>query len=299
LNQIVSASELSEPRDAFLSGLGDRVRMLRARRGLTRKALAIEADMSERHLANLESGVGNVSVLLLRQLALALNCSMAGLLGEERTGSAEWKLILRLLASQDEAGLKRVRQNLAQFLGASAPDPGRLARIALIGLRGAGKSTLGRMLADELAVTFVELNRVIEQLAGCSAPEVHAMYGAAAYRRYELRALEHAIETYPKCVIAIPGGLVSESDTFGLLLSRCFTVWVKALPEEHMRRVIAQGDLRPMAGNNEAMADLKRILDGRTPFYAQADFTLDTSGKPLADSFLELRARLRAEMAGQ
>ena len=295
MNQIVAAAALTDPRDAFLGELGDRVRLLRARRGLTRKALAGEAGMSERHLANLETGVGNASVLLLRQLALALNCSIGELLGEGHSHSAEWQQIQRLLANQDEAGLKRVRLSLVQLLGAALPDPDRAGRIALIGLRGAGKSTLGRMLADELAVTFIELNKVIEELAGCSAPEVHAMYGATAYRRYELRALEHAIEANPKCVIAIPGGLVSEAETFGLLLARCFTAWIKALPEEHMRRVVAQGDLRPMAGNGEAMADLKRILDGRTLFYAQADYTLDTSGKPLADSFLELRARILAE----
>jgi XRE family aerobic/anaerobic benzoate catabolism transcriptional regulator len=277
-------------KDPFLAALGERVRMLRARRGMTRRVLALAAAVSERHLANLETGQGNASVLLLRQLAQALECGIAELVGEDSAASPEWSRIRQLLQGHDEAALGRARQVLAEALGAHAPDPLRYRRIALIGLRGAGKSTLGRMLADDLAVPFVELNRIIERLAGCAVREIHALYGAAAYRRYELRALEEAVATPGSAVIATGGGIVAEPATLELLLARCYTVWLRATPEEHMKRVIAQGDLRPMAGNAEAMADLKRILAGREASYAQADLTFDTAGKTLAESYLELRA---------
>lgn len=294
-----SDQEKEAPRDPFLSAMGERVRLLRARRGLTRKALAQEAAVSERHLANLESGTGNASVLFLRQLTHALNCTLAELIGDETTTSAEWLLIRELLHGRDADSLKRARQALAELFAQAPPDPNRRHRIALIGLRGAGKSTLGRMLADDLKVPFVELNRVIEQLAGCPPSEIHALYGANAYRRYEQRALEAVISEHERAVIASPGGLVSETATFKQLLAHCYTVWLQASPEEHMRRVIAQGDLRPMSGNKEAMDDLKRILAGRAEFYAKADMTFDTSGKTLADSYLQLRDRLAVRLAGE
>jgi len=280
-------------RDPFLATLGDRVRLMRSRRGVTRKVLAQEAMISERHLANLESGTGNASVLLLRQLAQALNCSMAELVGQDGVASPELVLIRQLLRGRDEATLQRARLALADLLGASPPDPSRSGRIALIGLRGAGKSTLGRMLADDLDVPFVELNRVIERAVGCDVHEIHSLYGSAAFRRYEQRALEETIATYPKAVIATGGGLVSEATTLETLLAHCFTVWLRASPDEHMRRVVAQGDLRPMAGNLEAMDDLKRILAGREPFYAKADLAFDTEGRALADAYLELRSSIR------
>ena len=263
--------------------------MLRARRGMTRKTLAHEARVSERHLANLEGGTGNASVLVLRQVARALGCPLAELLGDETTASPEWLMIRDLLHGRGEADLTRARMELAQLFAASAPQGNRRRRIALIGLRGAGKSTLGRMLADDLGVPFVELNREIERIAGCSLLEVHSLYGLAAYRRYERRALEDVLRTHADAVIATPGGIVSEPATFGLLLHECFTVWLRASPEDHMQRVIAQGDLRPMSGNREAMEDLKRILAGREAFYAKADANLSTSGKTLPRAFEALR----------
>ena len=258
-------------RDPFLTVLGERVRLMRSRRGVTRKVLAQEAGISERHLANLETGTGNASVLLLRQLAQALNCSMAELVGQDGIASPELVLIRQLLRGRDETTLQRARLALAELLGAGQPDPTRSGRVALIGLRGAGKSTLGRMLADGLGVPFVELNRIVERLAGCDVSEIHSLYGASAYRRYEQRALEETVASYPEAVIATGGGLVSEPSTLEFLLAHCYTVWLRASPEEHMQRVVAQGDLRPMAGNKEAMDDLKRILAGREPFYAKAD----------------------------
>ena len=280
---------IDNARDPFLTVFGKRVRLMRSRRGVTRKILPQEAGISERHLANLETGTGNASVLLLRQLARALNCSMAELVGQDGVASPELVLIRQLLRGRDEATLQRARLALADLLGTAYPDPTRAGRIALIGLRGAGKSSLGRMLADDLGIPFVELNRVIEQIVGCDVHEIHALYGASAYRRYEQRALEETIAGYPKAVLATGGGLVSEASTFELLLAHCYTVWLRASPEEHMQRVVAQGDLRPMAGSPEAMDDLKRILASREAFYAKADLAFDTGGKPLADAYLGLR----------
>jgi XRE family aerobic/anaerobic benzoate catabolism transcriptional regulator len=259
---------------------------------MTRKMLATEAGVSERHLANLETGVGNASILILRQLAQALNCTIAEFAGEETITSPEWSLIRQLLKGRDEQGLKQARQTLAELFGAGTLDPSRHGRIALIGLRGAGKSTLGRMLSDDLRVPFVELNRNIEGLAGCPVTEIYSLYGSAAYRRHELRALDEVIKALPNVVIATPGGLVSEPATLNLLLTHCFTIWLQATPEDHMKRVIAQGDMRPMAGNKEAMEDLKRILSGRADFYAKADISFDTSGRVLAEAYLELRSKV-------
>ena len=277
-------------RDPFLTVLGERVRLMRSRRGVTRKVLAREAGISERHLANLETGTGNASVLLLRQLARALNCSMAELVGQDGIASPELVLIRQLLRGRDEKTLQRARLALADLLGTLDADPTRSGRIALIGLRGAGKSSLGSMLAEDLGIPFVELNRVIEQIVGCDVYEIHSLYGSSAYRRYEQRALEETISAHPQAVIATGGGLVSEPATFELLLAHCYTVWLRASPEEHMRRVVAQGDLRPMAGSPEAMDDLKRILAGREASYAKADLTFDTVGKALAEAYLGLRA---------
>jgi XRE family aerobic/anaerobic benzoate catabolism transcriptional regulator len=281
-------------RDPFLAALGERVRGLRARKGMTRRALSIASEVSERHLANLELGLGNASVLVLRQVALALGCPVAELLGDETTASPEWLLIRDLLAHRGEDDLRRGRLALAELFGESARPEARLSRIALVGLRGAGKSTLGARLAQRLGVTFVELNREIERVAGCDLHEIHNLLGPAAYRRYERRALEETIQLYPDAVIATPGGIVSEPATFNLLLAHCWTVWLKAAPEDHMQRVVAQGDLRPMSGNREAMEDLKRILAGRAAFYGKADATLETSGKSEKQALEDLLAMVAA-----
>jgi len=289
--------EPEDARDAFLVALGERVRSLRARKGMTRRALSLASEVSERHLANLELGVGNASILVLRQIAQALDCELAELLGDETATSPEWLLIRDLLRGRRDEDLRRARLGLTELFGEAGKPAARSRRVALIGLRGAGKSTLGQMLADDLDVPFVELNSVIERVAGCSLSEIHNLYGPTAYRRYERRALEETVQLYPDAVIATPGGIVSDAATFNLLLSQCFTVWLKASPEEHMERVIAQGDLRPMSGNQEAMEDLKRILAGRAAFYGKADLAFDTSGKALADSFPALRDALRAGLA--
>lgn len=280
------------PKHPFLSTLGERVRALRSRAGMTRKALALAADVSERHLANLEYGIGNASILVLLQVAQALRCPLAQLVGEARRSSPEHLLIQELLEPCDEATLQRVRRTLSELLGATSAA-GPSTRVALIGLRGAGKSTLGQMLAEDLGFPFVELSREIEKFAGCSVSEIQALYGINAYRRYERRALEESIQIYPEAVIATPGGLVSDAGTFNQVLAHCTTVWLHADPEDHMKRVMAQGDLRPMAASQEAMADLKGILASRATFYAKAQIKVDTSAQPLEASFALLRERVR------
>jgi XRE family aerobic/anaerobic benzoate catabolism transcriptional regulator len=282
-----------EARDALLIALGERARALRSRRGLTRRAVAQAAGISERYLANLEYGVGNASLVVLQQLAGALHCPLAELTGDVTTSSPEWLLIRELLEGRDEATLRRVRVAIGEMLGMGGETAQRSPRVALIGLRGAGKSTLGRMLGDDLGFPFVELGREIERFAGCSVAEIQALYGMNAYRRYERRALEEAVQIYPEAVIAVPGGLVSDPATFNLLLSHCTTVWLHADPEDHMKRVAAQGDTRPMADSKEAMQDLKRILAGRAPFYSKAEYRLDTSAQPLQPTFVALREIVR------
>lgn len=283
----------------LLLALGERVKALRAQRGLTRKALSQAAGVSERHLANLEYGVGNASLLVLQQVAAALHCPLAELVGDMTTATPEWLMLRAMLEGRDEATLHRVRQAVAAVLGHTAPRAAAHAapaRVALLGLRGAGKSTLGRLLADDLGVPFVELSQDIERLAGCSTSEIQALYGQNAYRRYERRALEEAVNGHSAAVIATPGGLVSDPASFNLLLSQCTTVWLRATPEDHMARVIAQGDMRPMSANPEAMDDLKGILAGRAAFYSKADLTIDTSAQPLDETLVSLRSAVRGRL---
>jgi XRE family aerobic/anaerobic benzoate catabolism transcriptional regulator len=288
------ADSVDLQRHPFLVTLGERVRMLRSRRGLTRKAVALAAGVSERHLANLEYGTGNASILVLLQVAQALHCALSELLGDVTTSSPEWLLIRELLEHRDEADLHRARQALSQLLHAhSGGARARATRIALIGLRGAGKSTLGRRLAEYLGYAFIELSRDIEQFAGCSINEIHNLYGTHAYRRYERRALQEAIQMGAEAVIATPGGLVADAANFNLLLQHCFTLWLQADPADHMGRVAAQGDMRPMAASSEAMEDLKRILAGRAPFYAKADLRFNTSEYGEEEAFGALREQVR------
>ncbi len=295
VDAVVGIAEAHE-KNPLLVALGERVRHLRARRGLTRKTLARTADVSERHLANLEYGIGNASILVLQQVATALQCTLAELLGDVTTISPEWLLIRELLEHRSEADLRRARVALGELLDTASHDPARHRRFALVGLRGAGKSTLGQMLADELEVPFVELSRDIEKLAGCSVREIHDLYGTHAYRRYERRALEEAVQIHSDVVIATPGGIVSDPATFNELLMHCTTVWLQAAPEEHMGRVVAQGDTRPMAASREAMQDLRRILSGREAFYSKADLSVDTSGASLSQSFEALRFAVRGSV---
>ena len=271
----------------FLAALGKRVREIRDRRGMTRKLVAREAAVSERHLAHLEAGEGNVSIVLLRHISRALDVSLIELLAPEAEDTVEKRLIRRFLERLPQHRLEEVVFRLMRDFGHE--EAVRRKRIALIGLRGAGKSTLGSRLASEMGVPFIELDREIERETGMPARELFALYGQAGYRRIEHRTLERLCREQDKGVISVGGGAVSQPETYDLLLSNCLTVWIKAQPEEHMARVLAQGDLRPMAGNDEAMEVLKRILQARESLYAKADTVVDTSGETVDESFMKLR----------
>jgi XRE family transcriptional regulator, aerobic/anaerobic benzoate catabolism transcriptional regulator len=288
-----TAKEISaDPERDYLLLLGERLREARARRGKSRKALAADSGVSERYLAQLEAGLGNVSILLLRQIAAALELPLTELLAEDSGGDAELNLTTQFLKKLPRQKLAAVHSQLLRDYGNARDE--RMKRIALIGLRGAGKSTLGAKLAKALSVPFVELDREVEREAGTSLSEIFLLYGQSGYRRYERRSLERVLEKNDRAVIATGGSIVSEPGTYDLLLSSCFTVWLKAAPEEHMARVLAQGDTRPMAGNDQAMEDLRRILEGRAMLYRQADVVVDTARKSVDKSLAELRKSVAA-----
>ena len=235
---------------AFLSRLGERVRAWRTEHGITRKQLSVASGVSERYLAQLEAGQGNMSVLLLRKVARAMGVSVERLVRE---------------------------------------DNGEQRPIALLGLRGAGKSTLGAKLAQSLNLPFVELDREVEKEAGAPLGEVFAMYGQDAFRRFERRALERVLGEHPQAVIATGGSLVTDPGTYELLLERCRSIWLKAAPQEHMARVIAQGDMRPFKGRSAALDEIRKLLDDRDRLYGRANAVVDTSGKTVRQSLADLR----------
>jgi len=278
---------LATTEEGFLAGLGRRVRAFRNRRGMTRKMLAAEADVSERHLAQLEAGDGNISVLLLQRVATALSVSIGELFIDARTDDRETAAILERLERMPAARRREIVARIQSDIEDNAKA--RDGRIALIGLRGAGKSTLGARLAADMNVPFIELDREIEKDAGVDLAGIFSMYGQAGYRRFEIRALERVLAAHGRAVISVGGGVVSERETYDRLLASCFTVWVKAKPEEHMARVVAQGDLRAMEENDEAMEDLRDILAAREPLYGMADFQLETSGDSVDESFSKLK----------
>ena len=272
---------------AFLAAIGAEVRRNRAKRGMTRRQLAQASQTSERYLAQIESGAGNPSVSVLRAIARALDLSPAALLPEGGARPAAFGHVLDLLAQVPEAELPALIKDIeARVARAEHADRGR--RIALVGLRGAGKSTLGRMLAQHLGWPFIELDRLVEQDYGASIPDLMEMAGTATFRRHERSALSRVIAGHDAAVVTTAGGIVADPETYALLLRRSHTVWIKARPEEHMSRVMAQGDFRPMAQNRQAMADLVAILDARRGDYARAEAEVDTSGEAVEQSFAKL-----------
>jgi XRE family aerobic/anaerobic benzoate catabolism transcriptional regulator len=280
--------------DEFLLFVGTRVRELRNRRGMTRKMVAQEADVSERHLAQLESGEGNISIVLLRRIAGVLNVSLTELFAPSAEEPAEKQKIWRVLERLPAHRLEEVVFRLMREFGAE--EKLRRMRIALIGLRGAGKSTLGSRLAQETNIPFIELDGEIEKDTGMPLAEIFALYGQSGYRAIEKRTLERALNESTRAVVSVGGGVVSEKETYDYLLANCYTVWIKAQPEEHMSRVIAQGDFRAMAGSDQAMEDLRKILEAREPLYRKADMVLDTSGNSVEESFLKLKAALQTHL---
>lgn len=267
----------------YLLMLGERIRELRARRGMTRKALAQQSGVSERYLAQLETGHGNISIILLRQIALGMGLPLVDLVREEPEQAPELTLLIQYLNRFSPKKLAWARERLESELEA-ADKANRSYRIALIGLRGAGKTTLGTLLAKRLGVPFFELAKTIEHEAGAELSEIFSLYGQGAYRRYERRSLESIVENNERFVLVSGGSIVSEPATFDYLLSSCHTIWLKASPEEHMSRVVAQGDYRPMKDSHEAMEDLRRILAGRTAMYSKADVVVDTTGRTVEQS---------------
>jgi len=271
---------------AFVAKVGEEVRRARERKGLTRKRLSELSGVSLRYLAQLEAGEGNISIALLHRVAAALDARVEALVGGE--GAPEAARVAALYRAASPAARARVLEIL---------DPearGRRQRIALIGLRGAGKTTLGRRLGESLGLPFVELNREIEAQSGMAVNEVIALYGQEGYRRLERQALERVVATQDRLVLAAAGGLVTAPDTFSFLRAHFHTVWLKAAPEEHMQRVRAQGDERPMAGNPKAMEELNALLAGREALYASAAATVDTSGRTPAASAADLERAVRA-----
>jgi XRE family transcriptional regulator, aerobic/anaerobic benzoate catabolism transcriptional regulator len=288
----IQNNETSVAESEFLASLGKRVRDAREARGLGRKTLAGEANVSERYLAQLEAGESNVSILLLRRLISALGLPFAKLLDSRSEDSVEQRLIRRFLEHLPAHRLEEVVFRLMRDFGYE--EAARKKRVALVGLRGAGKSTLGRKLAEELRVPFVELTREIEQEGGVRLSDVFMLYGQSGFRRIERRCLERVIKGHDRVVVSVGGGIVSEPETYNLLLSNCYTVWLKAAPEEHMSRVVSQGDFRPMKGNEEAMEDLRQILIAREPHYSKADAIIDTSDQTPEQSLLKLRQAVMA-----
>jgi XRE family transcriptional regulator, aerobic/anaerobic benzoate catabolism transcriptional regulator len=275
---------------AYLTRLGERVRTIRSRRAMSRKALAKHSDVSERYLAQLEGGTGNCSIVLLRRIAQALSVPVADLIDERPDRAVDSLLMVQLIDRLTPAELQEARSYLLTRFG-GATSATRRDRIALIGLRGGGKSTLGALLATELGMPFIELDREVERQSGMALAELFEMFGQSTFRRQEGAALQATLDRHPRFVLATGGGLVTEPATFELLLASCFTIWLRASPEEHMNRVIQQGDLRPMADNNRAMEDLLAILQSREPLYAKADLAFDTSGLS-ADEAVQALKRL-------
>jgi XRE family aerobic/anaerobic benzoate catabolism transcriptional regulator len=273
--------------DAYLRGLGERVRTLRNQRGMTRKALARHAKVSERYLAQLEAGLGNGSIVLLRRIARAIGLPVTQLVHEGSEPALDLVLLSQFLERLSPPALAEARDLLLRHFSDPSEDAHR-RRIALIGLRGGGKSTLGRLLAERLGVPFIELDKEIEKRSGATLSEIFDMFGQETFRRAEREALDDVLRQHKSFVVATSGSIVTEPGTLELLLASCFTVWVRAEPEEHMKRVMAQGDMRPMANSARAMEDLISILRSREPLYAKAEVALATTGKTPEQNLAEL-----------
>ena len=271
--------------EVYLRRLGERVRVLRNQRGMTRKALAQHARVSERYLAQLEAGLGNCSIVLLRRIARAIGLPVTQLVHEGAEPALDLVLLSQFLERLPPEMLVEARKLVTEHF--SSPAEAR-RRIALLGLRGGGKSTLGRLLADSLGLPFIELDREIERRSGTTLSEIFDMFGQETFRRAEREALDEVLRQHQHFVVATSGSIVTEPGTLELLLSSCLTVWVRAEPEEHMKRVITQGDMRPMANSARAMGDLISILKSREPLYAKAEVVLSTTGKTPEQNLAEL-----------
>ena len=283
--QLVDENALDE--QGFLLRLGQRVRQIRAQRGMSRRLLAETADVSERYLAQLETGKGNVSILLLRQIAAAMGVRVDTLVDLEHDLPDSYELIREHLRSMDDSALRRVQDYLFSKPGHTDLKHNR---VALLGLRGAGKSTVGKQIANELDIPFIELTDVIEDVAGMSLNEIFSLGGQSSYRKFEQQALDKIMLETKDGILAVGGSVVADTTTYEKLLSAFTTVWLQASPEEHMQRVLEQGDNRPMAGNRRAMDELRRILIEREPLYRRADHVVDTHNKSIKQTCADVLA---------
>lgn len=278
--EAVPVSEDADSTEAFLRTVGERVRDARGRKSMSRKVVSERSGVSERYLAQLEGGYGNISIVLLRRVARALDIPMEWLVCEEDPWSSDTIPVMGLY----QRATAEVRAKVQQILDPEPADLRRARRVTLIGLRGAGKSTLGRLAADSLGIPFLELNEEIELASGMPVGELMALYGNEGYRRLEQQAVERVAATHEQVILAVAGGIVSEPATYDFLLRHFHAVWLRARPEEHMARVRGQGDERPMAGNPSAMEELKGILTSREALYARAEAQVNTSGRTLDES---------------
>ena len=292
--QTTAAEQRNGPADgsaaAYLAQLATRLRAARAERGMTRNALADASGVSLRFLAQLEAGAGNASLMVMRRITAALGMPLESLVAEAPPRPVDQALLLQVLNRLNPPQLALARQLIVDRF-----EPGgrpRALSIALIGLRGAGKTTLGHRLARHYSLPFVELDREVERAYGATIGEILQLHGQPGYRRYERQCLLETLQRHPQCVIEAGGGLATDPETLELVLERTRAVWIRALPEEHMSRVIAQGDLRPMARSKAAMNDLKSILKAREPYYRQAPLHLNTSKRTVDESFGELLSLL-------
>jgi len=267
--------------EALTREVGERVRAMRSRRGLSRKNLSQHAEVSERYLAQLELGSANISLVLLARIARALGVPIGALLPEQEGGCIRFQPLSELISTLSPEAQERAYQMLRHTFSSGRSD---YHGVALIGLRGGGKTTLGKLLAEHCNVPFIRLHEIITRLAGMEMDELISLTGQGTYRSLELQALEQTIQQHPHAVIETGGSLVSEPKTYSLLRDNYFTVWIRALPEDHMSRVIAQGDMRPMSDTQQAMDDLKLMLASRDKEYRMADFHLMTSGHSIEQS---------------
>ncbi|MEH6475167.1 MAG: helix-turn-helix transcriptional regulator [Sneathiella sp.] len=275
----LQSSDAVDENTSFLEAVGERVRAARARKNISRKTLSEISGISQRYLAQLETGSGNISIILLRRVADALDYKIEWLVGDEDPYSSS---ILPLIGLYNQATADQ-RQKVLSMLEQNGPASAQASRIAFIGLRGAGKSTIGQLFSAQKEMPFLELNDTIEEASGMPVDEVMALYGQEGYRRLEKQSVERIAATNDAIVLAVAGGIVSAPETFNYLLRNYHTIWLKADPEDHMGRVRKQGDERPMAGNPEAMAELRNILRDREALYNSADIVINTSQQSVSE----------------
>lgn len=280
---IEAVSQTSEV-EAFVASVGERVRKARERRGITRKALSASSGVSLRYLAQLENGGGNISIALLRKVAIALGHRVEWFVSDEDPWTSDSAQLLEWFrtASDDQ------KRHITDLLNPTRADELKKQRICLVGLRGAGKSTLGKLASDQLQLPFLEINSEIQRLSGMPIHELINFYGQEGYRRIEKQAIEGIVAGTESVILAAAGGIVAEPTTYQYLLTHFTTIWLKASPDEHMSRVREQGDERPMVGNPQAMEQLKSILTSREALYANADVTVNTSGHTIDRSMQDL-----------